>query len=97
MNKALTSRAVGSVLWLFSSSIRYISGCDHPADNVSLLLCRVRRQFVPGTFVDQQIDQRQPPRLVNRFGQQFSVARIVEFRILLIHWRAPARIPERSV
>ena len=89
MSKALTSRAVGSDLSLFSSSIRYISACDHPADDVTLLLRRVRCQFVPGTFVDQQIDQRQPPRLVDRLGQQFSITRIVEFRIRLIHWRGP--------
>src|SRR3984893_10918491 len=98
ISRALPSRAVGSDLSLFSSSIRHISGCDHPADDVTLLLYRVCRQFVPGTFVDQQIDQRQPPPLVDRLGQQFSITRIVEFRIRLIHWRAPALgFLERSV
>ena len=47
------------------------------------LLCR---QFVPGTLVDQQFDERQPLRFVDRFGEQLSITRVIESRI---HSRAP--------
>jgi hypothetical protein len=58
---------------------------DDVAAALGLLCC----QFVPGTLVDQQFDERQPLRFVDRFGEQFSVTRIIESRILLIHSRAP--------
>jgi hypothetical protein len=67
---------------------------DDVAAALRLLCC----QLVPGTLVDQQFDERQPLRLVDRFGEQFSVTRIVESRILLIHSRAPAlAFPKRTV
>jgi len=55
------------------------------------------RQLVPGTLVDQQFDESEPLRFVDRFGEQFAVTRIIESRILLIHSRAPIRIPEQTV
>jgi hypothetical protein len=58
---------------------------DDVAAALHLLCC----QLVPGTLVDQQFDERQPLRFVDRFGEQFSVTRIIESRILLIHSRAP--------
>src|ERR1700716_1624241 len=52
-------------------------------------ICSMCRQLVPGTLVDQQFDESEPLRFVDRFGEQFAVTRIIESRILLIHSRAP--------
>lgn len=46
-------------------------------------------QAIHGAFPDQEIDQRQPPRLVHRFDQQFPIAIEIVFRHL-IHPPRPA-------
>jgi len=58
-------------------------------DDVTAALRLLCRQLVSGTLVDQQFDERQPLRFVDRFGEQFSIARVIESRILLIHSPVP--------
>ena len=55
-------------------------------DDVAAALRLLCRQLVSGTLVDQQFDERQPLRFVDRFGEQFSITRVIESRI---HSRAP--------
>jgi len=47
-------------------------------DDVAAALRLLYRQPVPGTLVDQQFDERQPLRLIDRFGEQFSITRVIE-------------------
>lgn len=53
-------------------------------------------QLLHGTLFDQQIDQRQPLRFVDRLGQQFSIAIVVKTGILLAH-RLPRLRPSLPV
>jgi hypothetical protein len=58
-------------------------------DDVAPALRLLYRQLVPGALVDQQFDERQPLRFIDRFGEQSSITRVIESRILSIHSRAP--------
>ena len=48
-------------------------------------------QAISGALPDQEIDQRQPPRLVHRFDQQFPIAIEIVFR-RLIHPPGPRNL-----
>jgi hypothetical protein len=48
---------------------------------------------IPGPLLDQQIDERQPFRLVDSLRQQFSIAVIVKSGILITHRTPPATLP----
>ena len=50
-------------------------------------------QPFPGALFDQQVDERQPARLVDRLGQQGPIAVIVEALILLTHLTPPRTLP----
>src|ERR1700747_1414150 len=47
------------------------------------------RQTIPGPFLDEDIDQRQPLVFVDRFRQQLLIAIMIETRILVTHATPP--------
>ena len=46
-------------------------------------------QPFPGAFFDQQVDQRQPARLVDRVSQQGLIAVVIESLVLPTHLTPP--------
>src|ERR1700733_14618352 len=51
----------------------------HPVAN------QLQGEAVFGFFVDQQIDEGEPLRLVGRFGQQSAIALVIKLCVQIIH------------
>jgi hypothetical protein len=57
----------------------------------------LRGKTVLGLFCDQEIDEGQSFWLIDRLGQQLSIAMVIKSRIRLTHRTRPALVPAPSV
>ena len=57
----------------------------------------MRFQALPGSLLDQHVDECQPLFLVDRFGKQLPITVVVKAHLLLMHLTPPRATPRGKV